>query len=124
MDGSNGRRPRWCRTRPSCSFQRILACPVSPPMPKGVSGMSTPNLGLVAFPLTFGLLAIGVSHAQEAFPSRAVRIVVPYPAGGGTDIIGRFVAEQLSRKWRQSVTIENVGGGAGNIGAAVVARAV
>jgi tripartite-type tricarboxylate transporter receptor subunit TctC len=67
--------------------------------------MSKPNLGLVAFTLTFGLLAIGVSHAQEAFPSRAVRIVVPYPAGGGTDIIGRFVAEQLSRKWRQSVTI-------------------
>jgi tripartite-type tricarboxylate transporter receptor subunit TctC len=85
--------------------------------------MSKPNLGLVAFTLAFGLLAIGVSRAQEAFPSRAVRIVVPYPAGGGTDIIGRFVAEQLSRKWRQSVTVENVGGGAGNIGAAAVARA-
>jgi len=85
--------------------------------------MSKRNLGLAAFTLAFGLLAIGVSRAQEAFPSRAVRIVVPYPAGGGTDIIGRFVAEQLSRKWGQSVTIENVGGGAGNIGAAAVARA-
>jgi tripartite-type tricarboxylate transporter receptor subunit TctC len=68
-------------------------------------------------------MATGTGRAQDAFPSRAVRIVVPYPAGGGTDILGRFVADQLRRKWGQSVVIENVGGGGGNIGAAALARA-
>jgi len=85
--------------------------------------MSKRYLGLVAFTCVLGLLAIGTGRAQDAFPSRAVRIVVPYPPGGGTDILGRFLADQLSRKWGQSVIIENVGGGGGNIGAAAVARA-
>jgi tripartite-type tricarboxylate transporter receptor subunit TctC len=61
--------------------------------------------------------------AAQGFPSKTVRIVVPYPAGGGTDVIGRFVAEHLARKWGQSVIVENIGGAAGNIGAAEVARA-
>jgi tripartite-type tricarboxylate transporter receptor subunit TctC len=52
-----------------------------------------------------------------------VRIVVPYPAGGGTDTLARLLADQLSRKWGQSAIVENIGGGAGNIGAAEVARA-
>src|SRR5205814_5854400 len=81
------------------------------------------RLGIVAITVALGMIAIGTGRAQESFPSRAVRIVVPYPAGGGTDILGRFVADQLSRKWGQSVLIENVGGAAGNIGAAAVARA-
>jgi tripartite-type tricarboxylate transporter receptor subunit TctC len=63
------------------------------------------------------------SHAQDSFPSRGVRIVVPYPAGGGTDTLARLLADQLSRKWGQSAIVENIGGGAGNIGAAEVARA-
>src|SRR6202158_934420 len=62
-------------------------------------------------------------RAQDAFPSRVVRIVVPYPAGGGTDTLARLLADQLSRKWGQSAMVENIGGGAGNIGAAEVARA-
>ena len=52
-----------------------------------------------------------------------MRIVIPYPAGGGTDTIGRLVADQLSRKWGQPVVVENVGGAAGNVGAAQVFRA-
>jgi len=63
------------------------------------------------------------SRAQDSFPSRGVRIVVPYPAGGGTDTLARLLADQLSRKWGQSAIVENIGGGAGNIGAAEVARA-
>ena len=47
----------------------------------------------------------GVSRAQE-FPSRLVRIVVPYPAGGGTDTLARLLADQLSRKWGQSAIVE------------------
>ena len=52
-----------------------------------------------------------------------MRIVVPYPAGGGTDTLARLVADQLSRKWGQSAIVENIGGAAGNIGSAEVARA-
>jgi len=52
-----------------------------------------------------------------------VRIVVPYPAGGGTDTLARLLADQLGRRWGQSAIVENIGGAAGNIGAAEVARA-
>jgi tripartite-type tricarboxylate transporter receptor subunit TctC len=62
------------------------------------------------------------SSGQESFPTRVVRIVVPYPAGGGTDTLARLLSDQLGRRWRQSVIVENIGGAAGNIGAAEVAR--
>src|SRR5262249_61202301 len=71
----------------------------------------------------FGIPLTGVATAQDAFPTRTVRIVIPSPAGGGTDTIGRLVADQLSRKWGQAVVVENVGGAAGNNGAAQVFRA-
>ncbi len=74
--------------------------------------------------MLIGVMAISaMAQAQDAFPSRTVRIVIPYPAGGGTDTIGRLVADQLSRKWGQPVVVENVGGAAGNVGAAQVFRA-
>jgi tripartite-type tricarboxylate transporter receptor subunit TctC len=66
--------------------------------------------------------ATGIATAQAPFPSKAVRIVIPYPAGGGTDVLGRLVADQLSRRWGQPVIVENIGGAGGNIGAADVAR--
>src|SRR5262249_41616312 len=62
--------------------------------------------------------ASDASRAEDAFPSRIVRIVVPYPAGGGTDTLARLLADQLSRKWGQSAIVENIGGAAGNIGSA------
>jgi tripartite-type tricarboxylate transporter receptor subunit TctC len=68
-------------------------------------------------------LAAGTGRAQDAFPSRLVRIVVPYPPGGGTDTLARLLAEHLGRKWGQSAIVENIGGAAGNIGSAEVARA-
>jgi tripartite-type tricarboxylate transporter receptor subunit TctC len=81
------------------------------------------RLGLMALAaLAVVVPAIG-ARAQEAYPSRLVRIVVPYPPGGGTDALARLVADQLGRKWGQSVIVENIGGAAGNIGAAEVARA-
>ncbi len=76
--------------------------------------------------MTLAVLAIVLpTHAisQDTFPSRLVRIVVPYPAGGGTDTLARLIADQLGRKWGQSAIVENIGGAAGNIGAAEVARA-
>jgi tripartite-type tricarboxylate transporter receptor subunit TctC len=50
--------------------------------------------------------------AQEKYPNRTVKIIVPYPAGQATDIAVRIVGEALSREWGQAVVIENIGGGA------------
>jgi tripartite-type tricarboxylate transporter receptor subunit TctC len=63
------------------------------------------------------------SHAQSNFPSRTVKLIVPYPAGGGTDLLARVLAQQLQQKWKQSVIVENVGGAEGNIGGEEVAHA-
>jgi len=65
----------------------------------------------------------GPSAAQEPFPARTVKIVVPAAPGSTTDTLARIVADQLARKWGRSVIVENVAGGAMNAGAANVARA-
>ena len=75
-----------------------------------------------------GLAAAGLSTrrpaaAQEAFPSRPVRIVVPFPAGGTTDLLARLFAQRLSETLGQTAVVENRGGGGGSIGADVVAKA-
>jgi tripartite-type tricarboxylate transporter receptor subunit TctC len=65
---------------------------------------------------------IGAGASAETYPSRAVRLIVPYSPGGPTDTIGRILAEKLSASWGQPVVIENRGGAGGNIGAGLVAR--
>ncbi len=71
-------------------------------------------------------LFVGAAHASPAraqdYPTRPVKIVVPFPAGGTADVMPRIVAEWLSRRWGQSVIIENRTGAAGNIGAEFVAQ--
>jgi len=61
--------------------------------------------------------------AQEPFPSRTVKIVVPAAPGSTTDTLARIVADQLGQKWGKTAIVENVPGGAMNIGAGNVARA-
>lgn len=61
--------------------------------------------------------------AQSNYPSRPVRIVVPYAPGGGTDINARNVAPKLHDLWRQTVVIDNRPGGNAMIGADIVAKA-
>ena len=68
------------------------------------------------------LASVGVASAQ-ANPSRPITMVVPFPAGGGTDIIARALAQRMRIPLGRSVVIENVGGGNGSIGAGRVARA-
>src|SRR5262245_53213225 len=69
------------------------------------------------------LLIHPVGQAQEAWPSRPVRIVVPSSPGGGTDVYARLVAQALGDSLKQQFVVENRPGASGNIGAAVVAKA-
>lgn len=70
-----------------------------------------------------GLLAVPRARAQGAFPNRALRIIVPYPPGGSTDIIGRLAAEAMGRHLGQPIVVENRPGAGGNIGALAAAQA-
>jgi len=73
--------------------------------------------------LTIGALALNNSSFAQSWPSRPVKMVVPYAAGNQADIVARLIAEELSKKWGQSLIIENVAGAGGAIGVAQIARA-
>jgi len=65
----------------------------------------------------------GSAFAQTAFPSRPVHILVPYPAGGGVDVLTRTLGDVVSRQWGQSVVVENRPGAGGVIASQAVATA-
>jgi tripartite-type tricarboxylate transporter receptor subunit TctC len=67
------------------------------------------------------VILFGSAALAQDYPSRPVRIVVPYPAGGSNDIIARIVAQKLSERSGQNFLVENRGGAGGNIGAEAVA---
>jgi tripartite-type tricarboxylate transporter receptor subunit TctC len=76
------------------------------------------------------VLSTGLAGAQQradadaaAFPDRAIRIIVPFPAGGPSDVLARLIGQKMSEDWRQPVVIENRPGGNTVIGAQVVAKA-
>src|SRR5215469_5042660 len=70
------------------------------------------------------LAAATAVRAQDAsYPSRAVRIIVPFAAGGPPDVISRLVAQKLSERWREQVYVEDLPGAGGNTGTATAARA-
>jgi tripartite-type tricarboxylate transporter receptor subunit TctC len=66
-------------------------------------------------------LAPALVRAQD-FPAKQVRVVVPYPAGGGTDIVARLIVPRLAERWKQTVIIDNKGGASGILGSEIVAR--
>lgn len=66
----------------------------------------------------------GVAQAADTYPSRPIRMIVAYPPGGGTDQVGRVMADQLSQTLGQNVVVDNRGGATGNIGTELAARAV
>ncbi len=74
------------------------------------------------FVLALAALAPAASHAQD-YPTKPVRIIVPWPAGGGTDVLGRLMAARLGSRLDQSFVVDNRAGAASNIGMAAVASA-
>jgi tripartite-type tricarboxylate transporter receptor subunit TctC len=77
---------------------------------------------LIALAIAVALWS-GASVAQELYPSRTVKIVIPSAPGSTTDTLARLVADQLSQRWSKATIVENIPGGAMNIGASAVARA-
>src|ERR1700754_3099624 len=83
------------------------------------------NTRLIALALLAGL-ATSPATAQEradAFPSRAIKIVVPFPAGGPSDVLARMIGQKMSEDWGQPVVVENRPGANTVIGAQAVAKA-
>jgi tripartite-type tricarboxylate transporter receptor subunit TctC len=68
-------------------------------------------------------LAASLARAADEYPARAVRVIVPFAPGGGTDVVGRILAQQLSQRLGQSFVIENRPAGSGIVGADLVAKA-
>lgn len=68
------------------------------------------------------LMASALAHAQSAYPTKTITVIVPFAAGGPTDTVARLVAQSMSADLKQQVMIENVGGAGGTIGAARVAK--
>ena len=66
--------------------------------------------------MCLGLLAAGT--AAQTYPAGPMRMVVPFPPGGGTDILGRAIAQKLNEAWNVPVVVDNRGGANGTIGAA------
>ncbi len=80
-------------------------------------------LAVLALLPTLPSLAEDAGEAAKAFPNRAIRIIVPFPAGGPTDILSRVIAQRMSEDWGEPVLIENRPGANTVIGAQQVARA-
>jgi tripartite-type tricarboxylate transporter receptor subunit TctC len=70
-----------------------------------------------------GLLATGAAQAADAWPSKPIRLVIPYPPGGSSDIIARSISVPLSEALKVSVIVENRAGANGNLGADLVSKA-
>jgi tripartite-type tricarboxylate transporter receptor subunit TctC len=78
---------------------------------------------LVCAVLAIGLSFAGESRAADNYPDHKIRLIVPFAAGGPTDVIARMVAEQLSNAWGQQLYVENMPGAGGNLGVETGGRA-
>src|SRR5258707_14009419 len=81
------------------------------------------NPASVCLILALAAFVLPQAACAQAYPTRPVRIIVPFPAGGTTDIIPRLVAQRMSETLGQPAVVENRGGAGGSIGADAVAKA-
>ena len=76
-----------------------------------------------AFPFVLATLALAAPVVAQEYPSKAIRMVVPFPAGGGSDIVARVLAQRLTSTLGQTMVADNRAGASGNIAAEIVAKA-
>ena len=72
--------------------------------------------------MTIAALLTGASHAQEQYPARNVRVIVPFTPGTGIDILARTLGTKLAERWKTAVVVDNRPGASGNIGTEAVAK--
>lgn len=104
-------------THDSTARMRPIAMPV--PKPPAARRRCLVICGLTA---ALGGLAPWSAHAQQAWPQKAIRIVVPYAPGGSADLLGRLVGKHLTEVFKQPVVVENKAGAGGIIGSQIVSR--
>ena len=90
-----------------------MAMPILPQLRRGVALVATIAFGLAAFP---------AAEAQERYPNRPIRVIVPFTAGTGIDILARSIGQKLSERLKVPVVVENRAGASGNIGTEAVAK--
>jgi tripartite-type tricarboxylate transporter receptor subunit TctC len=91
------------------------------PRRKALLGFAVTALTCLSITMTGQALAQAVQGAN-AYPNHPVKLVIPFPPGGATDVIGRLVAQRLGEAWGQTVIVENRSGASGAIGSASVAK--
>lgn len=92
-------------------------------LPVGVMRAATAVALLASIAAATLCAASHPASAADAYPSRRITLVIPYPAGGATDVLGRLLANKLSESWKTTVVVENKSGGGGVVGNDFVAKA-
>lgn len=92
-------------------------------LPLSVKRAATAAALLASIAVTAVCGASQPATAADAYPSRRITLVIPYPAGGATDVLGRLLANKLSEAWKTTVVVENKSGGGGVVGNDYVAKA-
>lgn len=106
-----------------CGSQDPVPRCASPPRRRNrVTANPAAAVMAAALALVAGLPAFPASGETAAYPSRPIKLVVPFPPGGPLDVIGRLIAQRLTEAWGQSVVVDNRPGASGNIGADIVAK--
>src|SRR5262245_17763220 len=91
---------------------------------QATSHTTTPRIARRAFLIGAGLAPLAAARATaQAWPTHAVTLIIPFPAGGAMDLLGRGVAQDLGEKVGQQFVVDNRVGAAGNIGAMAAAKA-